>query len=306
MADRLNWLPAHVTAIEENRFDSLRNAAFVRGYLRAYARAVGLDEDELVAQYAAAAPEGGHEPARDKPTAGSAMQAQATGWSVAIGTFIAIAIIAAIWWQQRQSAEPREPAVAAVQPKSTAQRAADAERSPAVAAAAGDAAAVETAAVETAAVETAAVETAAGEAAAGEAAAGETAAGETVAEEAAAEDVGQTAAAIRAQAVDAARAAAGGSSEPVFSGEGAVTSAAGAVLEFSFSGDCWLEVRDGDDRLIYADLHKAGERLGLDGKAPFKVLAGNAAAVTLSFRGEPVPVRTRPGRDTARFTVGEP
>jgi cytoskeleton protein RodZ len=85
-----------------------------------------------------------------------------------------------------------------------------------------------------------------------------------------------------------------------------LTSSADAVLEFSFSGDCWLEVRDGDGQLIYADLRRAGDRLALDGNPPFQVLAGNAAAVALSFRGEPVPVRTRPGRETARFTVGEP
>ena len=56
MADRLNWLPAHVGIIENNEFDSLRGPAFVRGYLRAYARALGLDEDEMVALYDAEEP----------------------------------------------------------------------------------------------------------------------------------------------------------------------------------------------------------------------------------------------------------
>ncbi|MEP5766450.1 MAG: DUF4115 domain-containing protein, partial [Halieaceae bacterium] len=78
-----------------------------------------------------------------------------------------------------------------------------------------------------------------------------------------------------------------------------------AALEFSFSGDCWLEVRDADGQLIYADLRAAGDVLQLDGKPPFQVLAGDAAAVEVLYQGEPFAVRTRPGRDTARFTVGD-
>jgi cytoskeleton protein RodZ len=65
-------------------------------------------------------------------------------------------------------------------------------------------------------------------------------------------------------------------------------------------------VRDGGGTLIYADLRQAGDTVSLDGDAPFNVLAGNAAAVKLRYRGEPFPVRARPGRDLARFTVGEP
>ena len=74
---------------------------------------------------------------------------------------------------------------------------------------------------------------------------------------------------------------------------------------FEFSDDCWLEVRDASGTLIHADLERAGDTLRLDGEAPFDVLAGNAAAVKLSFLGESFPVRARPGRATARFTVGE-
>ncbi len=81
--------------------------------------------------------------------------------------------------------------------------------------------------------------------------------------------------------------------------------AADGPLQFSFSGDCWLEVRDGEGQLIYADLRRAGDTLGLDGMPPFEILAGDAAAVSLRYRGEPVAMRTRPGRDTARLTVGE-
>jgi cytoskeleton protein RodZ len=99
--------------------------------------------------------------------------------------------------------------------------------------------------------------------------------------------------------------AAAGAAQPILARPGEARPG-DARLEFSFTEDCWLEVRDGDNQLIYADLHGEGEVLVVEGKPPFQVLAGNAAALTLSYQGEPYPVQTRPGRDTARFTVGEP
>lgn len=77
-----------------------------------------------------------------------------------------------------------------------------------------------------------------------------------------------------------------------------------AVLQFTFSGDCWLEVRDGNDRLIYADLHQGGDTLGVDGLSPFNILLGDAASAQLVYRGEDFEIPRRPGRTTSRFNVG--
>ncbi|MEE4660688.1 MAG: DUF4115 domain-containing protein, partial [Halieaceae bacterium] len=77
------------------------------------------------------------------------------------------------------------------------------------------------------------------------------------------------------------------------------------VLQFSFSGECWLEVKDGSGELIYSDLKVAGDTLSLSGEPPFQIVAGNAAAVTLRYLGEPVAVTSPPGRNLARFAVGE-
>lgn len=43
--------PAAIEALEGDRFDELPARVFVLGYLRAYARSVGLGPDELVARY---------------------------------------------------------------------------------------------------------------------------------------------------------------------------------------------------------------------------------------------------------------
>ena len=40
--------------VENDRFDDLPGEVFVRGFLRSYAKAVGLDSDEVLAQYGSA------------------------------------------------------------------------------------------------------------------------------------------------------------------------------------------------------------------------------------------------------------
>ena len=51
MADRLNWIPTHLIAVEENRFEVLRGKAFTRGYLCAYAKQVDIPETALLTAF---------------------------------------------------------------------------------------------------------------------------------------------------------------------------------------------------------------------------------------------------------------
>lgn len=59
-------------------------------------------------------------------------------------------------------------------------------------------------------------------------------------------------------------------------------------LSFQFSADCWVEILDGDDKVIYSSLQKAQQRLELSGKPPFRVTLGYAPGVELSYNGRPV------------------
>jgi len=308
MADRLNWLPAHVAAIEADNYEELKGAAFVRGYLRAYARAVNLDEDEMVALFATLYPESAKSSAQPATAPPTSAPSQKTGMSVVLGVAVAVVVIAAIWWKQQRSEEATAPSstvATAAQPEAASRQASELEQD------------------EPAAAETAAAAASTGPAAddidaspgnsdsvadvtVGAGTADDLEAGvptpESVAsrEDAATlESTVTTEPAAAAQPVEPSPAPAQPPAEP-----GAV--AADGPLQFSFSGDCWLEVRDGEGQLIYADLRRAGDTLGLDGIPPFDILAGDAAAVTLRYQGELVPLRTRPGRDTARLTVGEP
>lgn len=59
VAERLNLLQYFVRALEENNYKRIRGDTFVRGYLRNYARLLGLDPDEIVACWREARPEAG-------------------------------------------------------------------------------------------------------------------------------------------------------------------------------------------------------------------------------------------------------
>lgn len=86
------------------------------------------------------------------------------------------------------------------------------------------------------------------------------------------------------------------------------TAAAGTdgedVLSFAFSDECWVEVSNAQGTVLYADLARAGQTLSIEGEAPFSVMLGNARAVSLTYNGELVSVNPRAGNRTARLTVG--
>lgn len=54
----------------------------------------------------------------------------------------------------------------------------------------------------------------------------------------------------------------------------------------------WVEVRDAKNQLVLSRTLAAGESASVDGALPLRVTIGNAAATQVSFRGEPVPLKT--------------
>lgn len=76
------------------------------------------------------------------------------------------------------------------------------------------------------------------------------------------------------------------------------------VLEMSFTDDCWVEVHDANGDRVVARLAQSGDNLRLSGQAPFNVLLGNAWAASLALDGEPVTISPRPGRNSLRLQVG--
>lgn len=79
---------------------------------------------------------------------------------------------------------------------------------------------------------------------------------------------------------------------------------AGNSLIFNFINDCWVEVRDRDNKIIFADLKRAEETLNLLGRAPFQILLGFAPGVSLAYNGKPVDIVIDKSNNSARLTVG--
>lgn len=68
-------------------------------------------------------------------------------------------------------------------------------------------------------------------------------------------------------------------------------------LEFVLTGECWIEVEDGDGDSIYGDLNRENDILTVYGVAPFKILLGRASAVALRFNGKEI--------DVAKYTTSD-
>ncbi len=77
-------------------------------------------------------------------------------------------------------------------------------------------------------------------------------------------------------------------------------------LEFVLTGECWIEVEDGDGDSIYGDLNREHDILTVYGVAPFKILLGRASAVALRFNGKEIDVAKYTTSDqTAKLEVGD-
>ena len=75
-------------------------------------------------------------------------------------------------------------------------------------------------------------------------------------------------------------------------------------LELLFNDECWVEIADNQLGLVYNDLNLANDVLTIFGSAPFRVLLGKATGVEMIYNGDPVELEPFVGRDrTAKLTV---
>ena len=79
-----------------------------------------------------------------------------------------------------------------------------------------------------------------------------------------------------------------------------------ATLLIRVNEDCWLMIRDADQRLVYRDLASAGTVLDLSVAPPVRIVAGYAEGIELEYNGEPIDLSPWVEQDTgtARFRLG--
>jgi len=83
----------------------------------------------------------------------------------------------------------------------------------------------------------------------------------------------------------------------------AAATAPAGLVQLRASASSWVEARDGRGRLLLSRLVASGEELSLDGTLPIRVTIGNAQAMTLVFRGQPIDLQSRARDNVARVEL---
>ncbi|HDZ3712930.1 TPA: cytoskeleton protein RodZ [Vibrio vulnificus] len=276
VADRLRLRVNVIEQIDDNQLESGQVATFTRGYLRSYARLVGLDE-KIILDALDNTGDAQHQEqemqsfSRKTNTEKHNSRIMLITW----GIFIIITGISSLWWWQNQ----QENSLAqSVNQAAQLENAVIEENEPPVlddvvmqemSMAEGDAQPEIATEVE---VEPAQVETTES----------------TPVEEAVESDA-------QAQLTPSVAEESLPLEAPKANGETALT--------MSFRSDCWVQVKDASGKTLISGIRKSGQDLNLSAQAPFNVILGAPEGVTMTFASEPVDLSRYTAGKVARFTL---
>lgn len=321
VAHALKLAPKQVEALELERFDLLPGRAFVRGFLRNYARHLGLDGDRLVGRLAdssaGTAPSVDLSPpknARGTLPTGSAAPVKA---SRSILAFIVLMVVAlGLGWyfdwfkisEVGRLGAAREPARPLVSdPVVVAPLVSQPQRLAEPPAASESAGRLPVAPVETAPLPAPAGDTTVTTPLAGVPALNQpvssAAAPSAVAAAPAAEQSPQQAVPAAAEAVGATTASTPASGEDSVSPTVEVAASTPGQLLFRLRGESWIQVRDASGNTIYMGTGAAGSTRIVQGTPPFAVVVGNASQVVMEHAGKAIDLSPHIRTGVARLTV---
>ncbi|WP_243976089.1 cytoskeleton protein RodZ [Vibrio natriegens] len=281
VADRLRLRVSVIEDIENNRFESQQVATFTRGYLRSYAKVVGLDEKVVLTAL---------EQTADIQPKDQEIEMQSFSrktkhekhnsrimfltWVIAI---VITGISAAWWWQNQQDNSLTQVVTdSSVEgPEPSAQELADIDQMSAdelIASAPADI----TVSAEQPVAEDEALSSA-------------EATDLLPSDQLASTDIEEPVAVIEeAEVVE----------EPAI-----IVPEGMSLLTMTFKADCWIQVKDTNGKTLVSGTHKPGQDVELTGKAPFKVILGAPEGVTMTFASEPVDLSGYTSGKVARFTL---
>lgn len=304
VAMQLNLRPTVVTGIEKDRFDQVPIAAYRRGYVRAYARLLGIDETTIVNAYDAT--HGRADIERKLAPVNTTHPPSRVGvWVFRLFTLLVIVGLIALtllWWQSREGNDifgGGDEAPIAADALDNGNDSEDAGTDDSSLAPNTDTTLppVPTAQdTPQAGNGSPSADTASGAASSD----GISATAETSTPDADEQQAQQVA--TTADNTDAA-------SEAQTSDSTTADTAAAVddtTLSLTFNEESWTEIYDANDDRIFSGLQPAGSQATAEGEPPFRLTIGNASGVTLEYRGEPVDLDQYTGsNNVARFTLGD-
>ena len=79
-----------------------------------------------------------------------------------------------------------------------------------------------------------------------------------------------------------------------------------ALLMMAFDKDCWVEIKDGNGKMILSDLYASGSTIEQVVTAPIEILLGRSSGVTqMTFNGELIDLKPHTRKDIARLTLSK-
>ena len=76
-------------------------------------------------------------------------------------------------------------------------------------------------------------------------------------------------------------------------------------VQIRFSADCWFQITDGNGKVLTSGLKRSGDSVDVSGKPPLAVRLGVARAAQVSYNGQPVDVTPFTSGQTARMKLGQ-
>lgn len=268
VASRIHLRLTLIAAIEADTYDKHTSHTFIRGYLRAYAKLVGIPEETILTAYEKL----GLTPPDniDMQSFSRRSRQQANDSRLKVVTWLVILVLIGLsvawWWQSTARRSAGDDALAATEMSATVNTP-EANVAPAVEVtepvlpAASDA-------VSTQVVVSGATAT------------------------------------LPVVATDASAAVPTDVSGAVSTAESTTTEPAKAPqLKMSFTADCWLDVKDANGKTLFSGLKKANDELVLEGPEPLRFIIGAPMAVNLEYQGKSFDMSRYNNGRTARFSL---
>lgn len=76
-------------------------------------------------------------------------------------------------------------------------------------------------------------------------------------------------------------------------------------VNIQFVADCWTQVTDGNGKVLFSGLKRKGDSVDVSGKPPFAVRLGFARGAQVSYNGQAVDIAPFTSGETARLKLGQ-